>query len=130
MADFLKALQNKPGFVSMAAATDDQITDAESQLGVSFAIDYRAYIKAFGAAAFEGHELTGISKTPRLNVVNVTFEERATTPDIPLDWYVIEQLHIDNVSIWQASTGEIYQLIPGNKPSLMCNSLLSYIESQ
>lgn len=129
MADILKTLQDKPGFVSMAGATDEQIQEAEAQLGLTFAKDYRAYVKAFGAAAFEGHELTGLSKSSRLSVVNATLEERAKNPAVPPDWYVVEQLQIDDVSIWQSGTGEIYQVIPGSEPAKVFNFMLEYIES-
>jgi hypothetical protein len=128
MTGFLKALQEKNGFVSMVAATEEQIQNAQSQLGVLFSKEYRAYVNTFGIAAYEGHELTGIGKSSRLNVVNATLEEKEKNPNIPSDWYVIEQLHIDDVSIWQSGTGEVYQLVPGSAPVKICNSLVEYIE--
>lgn len=127
MADILKGLQNKPGFVSMAPASDLQIQEAEEALGVSFSNDYKAYLKAFGAAAYEGHELTGISKSTRLSVISATFEERAKNPSVPSDWYVIEQLNIDDVSVWQAASGEIFQVLPGSEPTKICIALSEYI---
>ncbi len=127
ISDLIGVLKNKPGFVSMIAATDVQIQDAEARLDVSFGEDYRAYVGAFGAAAFEGHELTGISKSSRLNVVDVTLTERAKHPDMPSDWYVIEQLHIDDVSIWQSASGEVFQFVPGHAPEKIADSLIGYV---
>lgn len=127
MANILTLLRSKPGFVSLAGATEDQITDAESALGLTFSEEYRTYLANFGAASFDGHELTGIVKSPHLNVVNVTFDEKQKHPDIPDDWYVVEQLHIDDVSIWQSSNGEVFQLLPGAAPMQLATTLASYV---
>lgn len=127
MADILDTLKNKPGFLAMNGATNEEIKDAESQLGVSFSKDYWDYVAAYGASTYENHELTGICKSPRLNVVEVTKEERKNYPDLPVDWYVLEQLHIDSVSVWQSGTGEIYQLMPGEKPKKIFNSFIEYV---
>ena len=129
MAEFLKTMQSKPGFVAMASATEDQVKEAETQLGVLFAKDYKAYVQAYGVAAYDGHELTGISKSPRLSVINATLEERKNNPDMPSDWYVIEQLNIDDVSIWQSGTGEVFQVMPGLSPTKIYDSLVKYVES-
>ncbi|NLE68607.1 MAG: SMI1/KNR4 family protein [Clostridiales bacterium] len=129
MADMLSILRNKPGFVSLTGASEDAIQRAESELGLAFSKDYRVYLSTYGAVAYEGHELTGISKSPRLDVVHVTLEERQQYPNNPENWYVLEQLHIDDVSIWQASTGEVYQVMPGETPLKICDSLVEYIES-
>lgn len=128
MNEFLNALQKKPGFISMSPATNDQIQQAEAQLGLTFSDDYKAYVGTYGSASFDGHELTGISAAPYLDVVLVTLEEREKYPEIPADWYVIEQLHIDDVSIWQSSSGEVFQLLPGEKPLLLGDSLVSYVK--
>ena len=129
MDAFLKVLRNKPGFVSLTGASEDSIQRAESELRLTFPNDYRVYLSTYGAVAYEGHELTGISKSPRLDVVHVTLEERQQYPNIPHNWYVLEQLQIDDVSIWQASTGEIYQMMPGEPPQKICDSLIEYMES-
>lgn len=129
MADMLTILRNKPGFVSLTGASEDAIQRAESELGLTFSKDYRVYLSTYGAVAYEGHELTGISKTPRLDVVRVTLEERQQYPNNPENWYVLEQLYIDDVIIWQASTGEVYQVMPGETPLKICDSLVEYIES-
>lgn len=129
MDAFLRVLRNKPGFVSLKGASEDSILRAESELCLTFSKDYRVYLSTYGAVAYEGHELTGISKSPRLDVVHVTFEERQQYPNIPDNWYVLEQLQIDNVSIWQASTGEIYQMMPGEPHQKICDSLIEYMKS-
>ncbi len=53
--------------------------------------------------------------------------EREYTENIPSDWYVIEQLNIDAIVIWQSSSGEIYQTSPNTEPEKICESLADYI---
>ena len=84
-------------------------------------------IKEYGAVTFSGHELTGICNSKRLNVVDVTKEERKYNK-VPEDWYVIEQANIDDIVIWQDTNGAVYQTMPNKKPIKLCNSLLEYID--
>lgn len=127
MSDIIRKLQEKPDFFSRKAASEEQIQSVETLLGLKLAEDYREYVSAFGAATYDGHELTGICSSNRLNVVNVTESERPKFPDVPKDWYVLEQLNIDDVSIWQATSGEVYQLMPGAQPIKISSSLSEYI---
>lgn len=125
--DILSVLKNKPLFQSYKIATTEDILRAEDILSLNFSKEYKKYLRTFGFATYEGHELTGICKAKRLNVIDVTLYERELSPDIPPTWYVIEQLNIDGIVIWQSSTGEIYQTAPNTEPLKICNSLLEYI---
>ena len=60
-------------------------------MGVRFAKDYFQYVTQIGVASFDGHELTGICQSNRLDVVSVTRRERQKNPDIDEEWYVVEQ---------------------------------------
>lgn len=125
--DILTVLRNKPLFQSYKNATTEDISNAEDVLSLKFSQEYKKYLKTFGFATYEGHELTGICKAKRLNVIDVTLYERALSPEVPLTWYVIEQLNIDGIVIWQSFTGEIYQTAPNTEPLKICDSLLEYI---
>ena len=127
MNDLISCLKNKPMFIGSKGASNAQIAEAEEQLTVSFSKEYKHYLTAIGFAIYEGHELTGICKAKRLNVVDVTLSERNLTHDVPNDWYVIEQLNIDGIVIWQSTTGEIYQTSPNTEPEKICESLADYI---
>lgn len=129
MKNIIDVLKEQEGFQSASGALKEDIDRAEYSLSLSFSDEFRKYLAQLGSAAFRSHELTGITKSSRLSVIDVTKEERAKNPEIPLKWYVVEQLHIDDVSIWQAGTGEIYQVIPGTAPIKLCDSLVEYIES-
>lgn len=104
------------------------IENAEKALSLSFSKEYCSYLEIYGIVAVNGHELTGISKSKRTNVVNVTLEERNRNDNIPNDWYVVEQENIDGIVIWQTETGFVYQTAPNIKPTKICNSLAEYIE--
>ncbi len=127
MKDFISILKEKPMYIGSKGATITEIIDAETKLSVSFSKEYKHYLSSVGFAIYEGHELTGICKAKRLNVVDVTLSERNITPDVPADWYVIEQLNIDGIVIWQSTTGAIYQTSPNTKPIKICDSLADFI---
>lgn len=127
MVDYLQIMREAPGFASFSGASEEDIQAAESKLNLTFSKEYREYVSAFGAASYGNNELTGVCKTPRLNVFDVTMEERQKYPDLPGDWYVLELLHIDDVSIWQSSSGEVYQIMPGARPVKICESFSEYV---
>lgn len=127
MTDIVKLIQIKPDLYVMQGASDEEINQAALLLNLSFASDYRKYVATFGAASFDGHELTGICKSKRLSVVDVTIKERSRT-DVPDDWYVLEQTNFDGIVIWQNSSGDVYQTAPNAKAKKLCGSIAEYIE--
>jgi hypothetical protein len=128
VSEIVLKLPERPNFRAMQGATDEIIKQAEQKLGLQFSDEFREYLIAFGVASVYGHELTGICDFPRLNVVDVTFAERASNPNIKADWCVIEQANIDGIVIWQSITGEVYQTMPGSAPIKLCDSLSGYID--
>lgn len=129
MTTFTQLIRAKNGFIHGEPAALDLIRDAEEALNLHFSEEYRAYLQEFGLAAFAGHEFTGISKSPRLNITDVTTKERSQNPSIPESYYVVEKANIDGIVIWQATTGEIYQTEYDGKPHLIYKSLAEYIEA-
>ena len=127
MGSVLDVLRNAPDFIGGKGCNEDVIRAAEQSLGLLFAPDYREYLCTFGLACFDGHELTGICKASRLNVVDVTLEERKHFPAAS-GWYVVEQADIDGIVIWQAPDGEIYQTTPGYPLRKLCDSLTGYVQ--
>lgn len=124
---FTELLKQMPDFIGANGCTEETISACEAALGVRFASDYREYLSEIGLAYFDGRELTGISKTPRLSVVEVTKEERALNEVIPTDFYVIEETGYDGTVIWQTSNGVVYKSSPNKKPQKICSSLAEYI---
>lgn len=128
MENIIDMLKGKDNFCSMKGVTEEEIKAAEHTLGLTFAKDYRAYLQTFGLASFQGHELTGIIKSPRLSVLAQTAAERSNNPHVPDDLYVIEITNIDGIVIWQKSTGEIFKTVFNSAPMLIYKSLADYIE--
>lgn len=126
MSDIIETLKNAPEYIGGTGRTAAEIEIVEKQLGVEFAPDYRCYLKEIGLACFNGHELTGICKSTRLNVTDVTLAQRKLCPETHY-LYVIEEANIDGIVIWQASTGEIYQSISGSSPQKKYSSLVDYV---
>jgi hypothetical protein len=127
MTGIIEKLPAMRDFWTLEGVMSTQITEAEQQLALHFSEEYRDYLAAFGVASVYGHELTGICSFPRLNVVDVTLSERITNPTVPLDWYVVEQAHIDAIIIWQSSNGEVHQTAPNMPPIMLSQSICEYL---
>ncbi len=128
MDSIIKVLNSFEKVFSLNPANEKQIVEAENELDLQFSKEYRDYLSAFGAASVGIHELTGICSSKRLSVVAVTKNQKALYPSIPKDWYVIEELNIDNVVVWQDKTGQIFQTISGESAKKIAGSLAEYIK--
>lgn len=128
MSNIVVTLPQKPDFKCRTSASNQDILKAEQQLGLCFATEFKEYLRAFGAVSVNGREITGICHSKRLHVVDVTLEEWLHNK-VPSDWYVVEQLNIDGIVIWQDSKGNVYQTAPGCANQKIASSLYDYIIS-
>lgn len=117
--------EGKEDVIYGKGATAEEIADAEKKLGVVFSDDYRQYLLKYRIAMYDGHELTGLGKEQRTNVVNVTNEKKMFYQNIPSGWYVVEDANIDGIVIWQDAKGNIY--CNNNKIN---DSLIDYVCEQ
>ena len=124
---FVEAIKILPDYIGSNGRPENVIADAENKLGVTFAADYREYLKEIGLACFDGHELTGLTKTARLDVVSVTQEQREQTDSIDPSWYVVEEAGIDGIVIWQSADGSIYATAPNTTAKKIASSLSEYV---
>lgn len=120
-------IDNLPNLFYIKGASEEEIKEAEQCLELCFAQDYKEYVKRYGIITYDSHEITGLCNNKRLDVKQVTEYERKNNPNIAPDLYVIEQLDIDGVVVWQASTGEIFQSMPNNALIKICNNLEEYL---
>ena len=130
MSGFANKLRNLPDFISLISATSEQISKAENKLGLKFSNEYREYLTECGVASANGHEFTGVCKSSRLNVVDVTISERIRNPNIQTIYYVVEQINMDRIVVWQSNSGEVFITTPSMPPIKLCNSLCEYLEIQ
>ena len=127
MIELIKLMQEADNFYSLGGTDAGQIEEAEKQLGLVLADDYKTYIITFGAATFDGHELTGICKSDRLSVISTTKRARSFYRHFPEDKYVIEELQFDNILTVQDSTGNIYSYGPEDEGKQIASSLQQYL---
>lgn len=128
MKNIKDLLYDKRDMISGTPAHQVEIDTLEEELQLVFAREYKQYLREFGFACVEGHELTGACKAKRLNVAKVTQTEWANNELVPNDLYVIEQANIDGIVIWQSESGVVYQSQPNMKPVKICDSLYEYIK--
>lgn len=126
MSDWIEEMRCKPEFYAEKGVSVIQIEQAEKALGLKFAFDFKECLREFGAVSFCGHELTGFSADPNLDVVMVT-QKNWIKNKVEKNLYVIEEVHIDGIVIWQSSNGVIYETAPGLMPRKIANSLSEYI---
>lgn len=127
MSDIIKVLKKMEDFDSLDGVSKEEIEKAELDLGLKFATDYKKYLLEFGLASADGHEFTGLIKSPRLNVVDVTVKLKKKFKDAPVDAYVIEELGVDDIVIFQTSDGSIYKAAPKTQFIKVANSLTDYL---
>lgn len=128
MSDISSIIAKMKSFHARKSAQLNEIEFAEQELGLRFNEDYKACLLAFGQFSIYGHEFTGITKTSRLDIVEVTKDEKFRNDYIPQELYVIEQTHIDDIVIWQNGRGEVFQSSFNELPHKIADSLLEYIE--
>lgn len=129
MKKIVEIINSLPDLLPLKPATDTQITDAELQLRVSFAEEYKEYLLAFGAIMADGIELSGIAKSEHRNVVALTKKERDLNPKVPNTMYVVENTCVDGIIIWQDTKGEVYQTQPNTEPKKIADTLAEYISN-
>ncbi len=129
MKKIIEVINNLPDLLPLKPASDTKITDAELQLRVSFAEEYKDYLSEYGAIMADGIELSGIAKAEHRNVVALTKKEREINPKVPNTMYVIENTCVDGIIIWQDTKGNIYQTQPDMEPKKIADSMAEYILS-
>lgn len=126
MSALTTLIKDASNFYSLKPADSSAVSAAEAQLGLQFASDYKEYLLAFGAATFDGRELTGVCDSERLGVVPSTERARQLFPHFPKDAYVVEDLSFDHVYIVQDSSGKVCSYGPSDSGELIARSLIEY----
>lgn len=129
MSAVIERIKNIPDVNYKTGVPLEVIDQAETKLKVKFSKDYIEVLNNFGILLVNGHEIIGLGSSARLNVIDITTEERELNLEINPKWYVIEQANIDRVVIWQNKQGEIFQTQPEYGFKKIAESLLEYIHS-
>lgn len=104
----LDVLKDKEDVILGKGVSASVIKDAEKELKLAFSGDYKEYLLTVGLVMCNGHELTGLGKTERTNVIFVTSQMKKLLDNIPNDWYVLENENMDGAVIWQDAKGNVY----------------------
>ena len=129
MNSIVECLQNKSDYNGSNGRDNEDIVSAECELEIKFSSDYREYLREIGLACFDGHELTGLTDIDYLDVVAVSRAQRSFIGDSVADMYVVEDLGIDGLLIWQKTDGTVYETAPGGHLKKIANSLFDYFQS-
>ncbi len=127
MSTLIEELKKKGNFYCEKGASIEMIKKAEEVLNLRFADDYKEYLQQFGSVSCGGHELTGVSEDPELDVVKVTTKNRKKNKNVSMPLYVVEETHIDGRVIWQSETGEIFKTEYKEAPEIIFGSLTEYV---
>jgi hypothetical protein len=128
MNDIIAAIGGLKGLVSLHGASKNAIASAEQALRLSFAADYRAYLEKYGLISARHIEITGLTESKRLNVVDVTLAARQNN-QLPPEMYVVEDTGIEGILILQNGKGEVYEF-QNQRIKKIFNSLSDYLLSK
>lgn len=130
MYDVIEFLQSKGELLTGKTVDEGEVEIIEEQLGVSFAADYKKIVSTYGFVCVDGHEITGITNAKRLNVYEVTVKERENVACDMSGMYVIEQTHIDDIVIWQSTSGEVIQTNGNHRPVKIADGIINYLNNK
>jgi len=129
MHNTIKRIEEKFKLYKTKGASDELIAEAERQLNLHFADDYKEYLSLFGAISFGSTELTGLNIDSYANVVSVTLKEAQRNKSFPKGSIVLENTGIEGLLILQQSDGEVYEWQNGKKGASF-GGLKEYLESK
>ena len=110
------------------SVSSELIVNAENELGISIAPEYKEVLKKYGSLCVKGEEFLGID-CDNYDVVKATFEARKNDKNFPHDMYVIENTAIDGILIVQNSTSELFSYQPNGKLQNVACCLNEYLQS-
>lgn len=123
--DIVSVVESGSSLYKGKGVSEAEITKAEAELNVNFADDFRVFLGRYGYAMINGHEILGLGESPDL--IEATKAERAKGHDIDDGWYVVEELNIDGIVVWQEASGAIYQTVAGARRVPVARNLSEYL---
>lgn len=130
MSKIIDAIKGLNNLLPLKPATVEDIGNVEIELALPLSEEYKEYLKNYGAIMADDVELTGIAKSKNRNVIQVTQREWAANNKIKHNLYVVENVGIDGIIIWQDSSGKIYESRPNHGVTKIADSLAAYLESK
>lgn len=126
MDTIVQKLAAVSGLRHLKGCSQQQLEQAQKELGINFPREYIEYVTTFGAVCFFATEWTGLNVSGHLDVVHVTKQERSLDNAFPRDCFVVENIGIDGLLTVMDECGKVYSYQHGKK-SLLCDSLADYL---
>lgn len=128
MSTIIETINSLPKMSGYKPASKTAISEAEIQLCLNFADEYKIYLAEFGEVSARGIELTGIIEADYINVVSATKEMWRLNPQVPHNLYLLIDAGMDGIAIWQDSSGAVFQTTPNREPVKIAESLEQYLK--
>jgi hypothetical protein len=93
----------------LSQCTKDEIDEAEQELGLVFADEYKELLLGYGSLETKHLLISSTLKNISVNVVTLTQQIRSIYDNLPKDLYVIMDSGVDGIIIFQDSKGKIYE---------------------
>jgi hypothetical protein len=130
MSRIVDVIKNLENLLPLKPATAEDIGNVEIELALPLAEEYKEYVQTYGAIMADDVEFTGIAKSKNRDVVQVTQREWAANSKIKHNLYVVENVGIEGIIIWQDGSGKIYESRPNHGATQIADSLAEYLESK
>ena len=130
MSKIIDVISGLKNLLPLKPATTEMIENIEIELALPLADEYKEYLLKYGAIMADDVELTGVAKSKNRDVVQVTKREWASNSKIKHNLYVVENVGIEGIIIWQDGSGKIFESNPNNEAKQIANSLAEYLESK
>ena len=127
MKKFTDIIKEYEDFTAVGGASNEQIKEAEEELGLKFSKEYKEFLKEYGAACANGHEFFGLCESKRLNIIDATLKAKKKNEAISDELYLIEDMGIDKILTWQNEKGELFQTVGMGEPVKLEVKLCEYV---
>ena len=130
MSKIIDVISNLENLLLLIPASMQDVENVEIELALPLSQEYKEYLLEFGAIIADDVELTGIAKSKNRDVIQVTKREWAANNKIKHDLYVVENVGIDGIIIWQDGSGKVYESRPNCGATKIADSLVEYLLSK
>ena len=130
MSKIINVINGLENLLPLKPALIEDVENIEIELALPLAEEYKEYLLKYGAIMADDVELTGVAKSKNRDVVQVTQREWVANNKIKHNLYVVENVGIEGIIIWQDGSGKIYESSPNNGAKQIANSLAEYLETK
>lgn len=127
MSIIIEKIKEIPNLYQSQGASEIEIKQAESKLGLMFSTEFKDYLMSYGQISFLNTEWMGLKSDDFCDVVNMTLEARQNYSDFPNDKYIVENLHFDDHIVLADSVGKVY-IWKNGEESLIHKTLGDYLD--